>query len=622
MAPASVYMHSPLSSDGSVEEALKDLRFADAFTGDDGETHAEGFSLVGHPEDGEAGEYMGPSDDGTVEENGEDVFVAEEPASIFVDTGAVADSIVGRLRAERDMLHERLMEASEVNAELMRCKQALSDEVVDLSKSLFEEANAMVAEERRARAEADAALSSARRELEDLRDVLAVERAQLGELRGRMHSASVSGPVSPVSREDGAMGDIRDSASLSVRYAASLPDESGAAPFAQFDSRRTFGPQWEAVGASIDAAAFAAFCAFAQAADVRRGENAGAAGGSASLSSSPGSPRPLGGSSATEDVHWLLAQPYVRTVHEQDVLPLLRTFVHVPRNYHAQLVRALLANTATVERVPAMCAHSLPAGTPSRRALSPQSDAPSDIESDCAGASFTGREDGKVSDGGDERAFGKGETKAADKVSERDNGGTIDHREIASDDGKDMDSPCSAASSFSEARSDGAASALSSQRASPLRSPNSAPTAAQGTQARISDFFKRTLASLSTTGGRAVFSLPEAAGRACGLCGGALDTLDLHGEPPYRMRLRDADAWIEVDACCRQRLVALGQYYTFLRHLVRGLHARRPLIDLYYDSLALRRLLFYARVGTGATAFFRQHDWEAHLGILDTLRLA
>ncbi|PJF16563.1 hypothetical protein PSACC_03612 [Paramicrosporidium saccamoebae] len=102
----------------------------------------------------------------------------------------------------------------------------------------------------------------------------------------------------------------------------------------------------------------------------------------------------------------------------------------------------------------------------------------------------------------------------------------------------------------------------------------------------------------------------------CALCGRA--TMEKPFPLQYRVRLNDLEPWIYIDDGCRERLVAAGHFFTFLRHLGGGLYGHRPLLELYYDMLHFRRFMFYARVATGASSFFLQSDYEAYLDFVDS----
>jgi predicted RNase H-like nuclease (RuvC/YqgF family) len=89
------------------------------------------------------------------------------------------------LKERIEELQQKLWEQSEVNAELKRTRQELSEEIMDLTKALFEEANGMVATEAKARAHLEIARRKLEGELEATKEQLRLEKQQLYELRGR-----------------------------------------------------------------------------------------------------------------------------------------------------------------------------------------------------------------------------------------------------------------------------------------------------------------------------------------------------------------------------------------------------------------------------------------------------
>ncbi|KAI8815179.1 hypothetical protein BJ742DRAFT_848077 [Cladochytrium replicatum] len=89
---------------------------------------------------------------------------------------------------QRDLqsMGEKLVDEIERRAELQASKEAVQDELEDLTKSLFEEANNLVATEARARDAHERREKSLEQQLEDTKHQLALERAQLKELRTRL----------------------------------------------------------------------------------------------------------------------------------------------------------------------------------------------------------------------------------------------------------------------------------------------------------------------------------------------------------------------------------------------------------------------------------------------------
>ncbi|KAI9500703.1 hypothetical protein BX070DRAFT_195430, partial [Coemansia spiralis] len=63
----------------------------------------------------------------------------------------------------------------------------------------------------------------------------------------------------------------------------------------------------------------------------------------------------------------------------------------------------------------------------------------------------------------------------------------------------------------------------------------------------------------------------------------------------FRMGYRPDSEWIQIDTMCRDRLVAVCEFYGFVRYLRQGIFASRSLMDLYTETIRLRLCMFYAR---------------------------
>ncbi|KAI8080686.1 uncharacterized protein B0P05DRAFT_469093 [Gilbertella persicaria] len=86
---------------------------------------------------------------------------------------------------------------------------------------------------------------------------------------------------------------------------------------------------------------------------------------------------------------------------------------------------------------------------------------------------------------------------------------------------------------------------------------------------------------------------PMALFTGCQACGRV--TKDL----PYRFRISMLDDWACVDRYCRDRLVAVCEFYTFIRNIRQGYYNGRTVSDLYGESIRLKLQMFYAsRMGT------------------------
>lgn len=64
---------------------------------------------------------------------------------------------------------------------------------------------------------------------------------------------------------------------------------------------------------------------------------------------------------------------------------------------------------------------------------------------------------------------------------------------------------------------------------------------------------------------------------------------------PYRFRISVMDDWACIDKFCRDRLVAVCEFYSFIRNTRQGYYHSRTLSDLYDESVQLRLCMFYAR---------------------------
>ncbi|RUP44450.1 hypothetical protein BC936DRAFT_149448 [Jimgerdemannia flammicorona] len=79
--------------------------------------------------------------------------------------------------------------------------------------------------------------------------------------------------------------------------------------------------------------------------------------------------------------------------------------------------------------------------------------------------------------------------------------------------------------------------------------------------------------------------------RGCQACG------RIDGPLPFRFRISHFDDWACIDRYCRDRLVAVCEFYVFIRNVRQGYYANRTPGDLYAESIRLRLQMFYARMG-------------------------
>ncbi|KAI9244470.1 hypothetical protein BDA99DRAFT_529052 [Phascolomyces articulosus] len=79
---------------------------------------------------------------------------------------------------------------------------------------------------------------------------------------------------------------------------------------------------------------------------------------------------------------------------------------------------------------------------------------------------------------------------------------------------------------------------------------------------------------------------------ACQACG-----RQDHYPLPYRFRTSYFDDWACIDRFCRDRLVAVCEFYVFIRNVRQGYYSSRSTLDLYQEAMRLRLQMFYARMG-------------------------
>jgi hypothetical protein len=68
-----------------------------------------------------------------------------------------------------------------------------------------------------------------------------------------------------------------------------------------------------------------------------------------------------------------------------------------------------------------------------------------------------------------------------------------------------------------------------------------------------------------------------------------------NSELPYRFRISMLDDWACIDRYCRDRLVAVCEFYMFIRNIRQGYYSGRTNDDLYQESTRLKLQMFYAR---------------------------
>ncbi|KAI8062705.1 hypothetical protein BC940DRAFT_308168 [Gongronella butleri] len=65
----------------------------------------------------------------------------------------------------------------------------------------------------------------------------------------------------------------------------------------------------------------------------------------------------------------------------------------------------------------------------------------------------------------------------------------------------------------------------------------------------------------------------------------------------YQFRLQDTDPWLPIDQFCRDRLVAVCEFFVYIRNIQLRLYTHRSIDDLYAENIRLRLQMFYSRLG-------------------------
>ncbi|KAG2189196.1 hypothetical protein INT44_004338, partial [Umbelopsis vinacea] len=73
----------------------------------------------------------------------------------------------------------------------------------------------------------------------------------------------------------------------------------------------------------------------------------------------------------------------------------------------------------------------------------------------------------------------------------------------------------------------------------------------------------------------------------------------------FRFKLIEQDDWSYIDESCRERLVAVCEFYVFIRNTRLGYYATRSIDDLYSEATRLRLQMFYSRAGTLTLMLYR-----------------
>ncbi|KAI8997721.1 hypothetical protein BDB01DRAFT_772157 [Pilobolus umbonatus] len=88
-------------------------------------------------------------------------------------------------------------------------------------------------------------------------------------------------------------------------------------------------------------------------------------------------------------------------------------------------------------------------------------------------------------------------------------------------------------------------------------------------------------------------SRPIIIANSCSACGRSADPT--HYPLNYRFRLDESDVWLPIDQYCRDRLVAVCEFFVFIRNIQMTLYSDRTIEDLYIENIRLRLQMFYSR---------------------------
>ncbi|CAO3590103.1 unnamed protein product [Absidia cylindrospora] len=82
----------------------------------------------------------------------------------------------------------------------------------------------------------------------------------------------------------------------------------------------------------------------------------------------------------------------------------------------------------------------------------------------------------------------------------------------------------------------------------------------------------------------------------CAACGRSCDNrADVSSF--YQFKMDEKDTWLPMDQYCRDRLVAVCEFFVFIRNIHLRLYSHRTIDDLYSENIRLRLQMFYSRVG-------------------------
>ncbi|CAO3594615.1 unnamed protein product [Absidia cylindrospora] len=106
-----------------------------------------------------------------------------------------------------------------------------------------------------------------------------------------------------------------------------------------------------------------------------------------------------------------------------------------------------------------------------------------------------------------------------------------------------------------------------------------------------------TTTTTSTNSNKSISTSITAIG--CAACGRPRqkDNNDMDITTYYQFKMDEKDDWLPMDQYCRDRLVAVCEFFVFIRNIHLRLYAHRTIDDLYSENIRLRLQMFYSRMG-------------------------
>ncbi|KAJ3023180.1 UNVERIFIED_CONTAM: hypothetical protein HDU68_008746 [Siphonaria sp. JEL0065] len=459
-------------------------------------------------------------------------------ASVVVETGRVLDEIEKRL-------------------ELQSIRDKLVEEIEDKTQELFEKANGLVADEAKRRFGSQTRVRALEGELDDLQGQLAMERMQLSELRAKMEELRLEKDRMDA---EGAAEEASSIKEMPSDYEESIISEYDA--IADIVAKSVMN---DVASNNSDSAALSNDAAVVPPAPIEKDNPVPAAVARHRNSASPvpePSPTMEMDQQLLSDLHIFMKEcgplklnklhtlPFLKTCLEEDVLPCLK-FGGNPRTNTKKLVDAILVNMCFVEEMNA----TQIAGNKEYHATLKRS---LDVQAEYAARSSN-----------------------------------------------------SSSTSFVNTVTTTATSASSAVSTPAPSTPNASPSKFTIQQANQSLLLANTSTKDSPT--HQLFTksvLQTLSGWASSTPTTVPSSIVLHGCPTcgltptptsYHFKISDSpgDKWIPICKDCRNRLVAVCEFYNFVRHLKLGLYSTRGDAEVYGEVVQLRVKMWEARCGGG-----------------------